>query len=171
MELILGGMASGKSQYAEQRLRLLAGGVPLAYIGTIQPEVDDDELAQKIVVHQNRRGVQWHTVTATGAKALVQAAQLSLSYAVLLDGLGLALAAQREDEAWEAALHRMRQDNTGILIIVSDQVGEGLVPADRDTRRFVQQLGRLNQRLAGMAERVELVVAGIPLVLKGAASP
>lgn len=164
IELVIGGARSGKSAYAEQQAR--ATGLPVAYIAT--GEAHDDEMAERIAHHRSRRPADWRTVEEPLALAAVLRREAATSTCLLVDCLTLwltnVLLAGCEDEidALLAALPAL----PGHVILVSNEVGWGIVPENALARRFRDEQGRLNQRIAASADEVTLVAAGLPLTLK-----
>ena len=166
LTFILGGAASGKSAYAESLFETT--GSDRVYLATAQAY--DAEMAEKIRLHVARRGRGWQTVEAsldaagalralTGSqRCLFDCATLWLSNHLLADhDLG------SEQEALLAAI----ADCPAPLVIVSNEVGRGVVPDNALARRFRQAQGQLNIALAARADRVVQVIAGLPQVLKG----
>ena len=141
---------------------------PWVYVATAEPF--DDEMRTRIAEHRGRRGKEWQTVDAPTdlAGAIEDAAD---DRTVLVDCLTLWLNnlmfrkinIETAVENLEAALAE-RQAPT---VLVSNEVGFGIVPDNAEARRFRDLQGRLNQRIAAMAGRVVLVVAGIPMLVKG----
>ncbi len=168
LTLVLGGARSGKSAYAE-RLCLASGRRPI-YLATAEPR--DAEMAARIDQHQARRGAQWRCLEAP--LALVEALEMlaSAHSIVLVDCLTLWLSnlieAGREPEAEAARLVTALPALAGPVVFVSNEVGLGIVPDNPLARRFRDEAGRLNQRVAEAADRVVFVAAGLPLMLKGA---
>lgn len=166
LTLVLGGAASGKSAYAEKLAA--TSGRHLYYIATAQAY--DDEMRVKIVAHQSRRGSGWTTIEAPldVAPALVEAEPGS---AVLLDCATLWLSnhmMEGNDLATEESrLLKAIHACAAPVVVVSNEVGQGIVPATADGRHFRNAQGRLNQSLAARAGLVVSVIAGLPLVLKG----
>ena len=164
--LILGGAASGKSRFAEQLV--VRTGLPRTYIATAQ--AFDDEMAQKIRKHIADRGDSWVTIEEpldlpetlgkldAGSATLLDCATLWLSNAML---------AEQALDTRSAALLDQVAAAAGPLVIVSNEVGQGIVPDTKLGRSFRAAQGRLNQDLAAAADLVVLVVAGLPMVLKG----
>lgn len=167
--LILGGARSGKSALAEK----LAGdsGLPVTYVATAQPR--DGEMAARIAHHRAHRPAHWGCVeeplalAATlrqharpGQLLLVDCLTLWLSNLLLAEDAG---AFGRE----RAALLHAVPALPGELLMVSNEVGLGIVPMGELSRRFVDEAGRLHQALAGVCERVIFVAAGLPLMMKG----
>jgi adenosylcobinamide kinase / adenosylcobinamide-phosphate guanylyltransferase len=165
LTLVLGGARSGKSRYAEGLITALPP--PWTYIATA--EAGDDEMAARIAGHRARRGTQWHTVEAS--RALVQALSACGAEPVLVDCLTLWLSnlmlAEADIDAETVQLEQVLAAANGPRVLVANEVGSGIVPSTALGRRFRDQQGLLNQRIAACAERVILTVAGLPLALKG----
>ena len=164
--LVLGGARSGKSAHAEALLDDHAG--PRLYIATA--EARDDEMAARIAAHRARRGLSWRTVEAPLALAETLEAESRPGAALLVDCLTLWLSNLMEagrDIAAEtqrlvACLGRLE----GRTVLVSNEVGLGIVPENATARAFRDHAGRLNQAVAQAAEQVVFVAAGLPLALK-----
>jgi adenosylcobinamide kinase/adenosylcobinamide-phosphate guanylyltransferase len=165
LTLVLGGARSGKSRYAEGLITALPP--PWTYIATA--EAGDDEMAARIAGHRARRGTQWHIVEAS--RALVQALSACGAEPVLVDCLTLWLSnlmlAEADIGAETVQLEQVLAAANGPRVLVANEVGSGIVPSTALGRRFRDQQGLLNQRIAACAERVILTVAGLPLALKG----
>ena len=175
LTLVLGGARSGKSRYAEATV--MATPAPWIYVATAEPF--DDEMKARIAEHRGRRGGQWQTVEAPldlagaiagappAATLLVDCLTLWLSNALLLDFDEAQPNApvSRWDEE-RSALLRWLADYRGTALLVSNEVGSGIVPASALARRFQDEQGRLNQQLAASCEAVTLVVAGIAVPIK-----
>ena len=165
LTLVLGGARSGKSRYAEGLITALPP--PWTYIATA--EAGDDEMAARIAGHRARRGTQWHTVEAS--RALVQALSACGAEPVLVDCLTLWLSnlmlAEADIDAETVQLEQVLAAARGPRVLVANEVGSGIVPSTALGRRFRDQQGLLNQRIAARAEGVILTVAGLPLALKG----
>jgi len=165
LTLILGGQRSGKSAYAESLFG--AGGVYLA-----TGHATDAEMAERIDAHIERRGEGWVTVEEPldVIGALARAAKLHGPKPVLLDSLGIwtanMLHAGRAPVVEAEALAEACARHAGGVVVVSDEVGLGVIPMNAVARAFVDALGLVNQILAAQAGRVVLVSAGLPLVLK-----
>jgi adenosylcobinamide kinase / adenosylcobinamide-phosphate guanylyltransferase len=166
LTLVVGGARSGKSAYAERLVT--ASGRPRRYIATA--EAWDDEMRDRIAQHRRERGTEWTTVEAP----LDLATALAIAEAdetVLIDCATLWLTnhlladhdLRAESETFMAALGRC----SAPVIVVSNETGWGIVPDNALARRFRDEQGRLNQRLAQQADLVVTVIAGLPLVLKG----
>lgn len=168
IELVIGGARSGKSGYAE--LQALESGRAVTYIATAQAL--DAEMAQRIAHHRARRADDWSSVEEPVALADALVRTAAPQACVLVDCLTLwlsnVLLAEREDEIerFLAALPAL----PGSVVLVSNEVGWGIVPENALARRFRDEQGRLNQRVAALADRVTLVAAGLPLILKQGAS-
>lgn len=165
---VLGGARSGKSAHA-QRLIEQHCQRPV-FIATAQAW--DAEMAARIRAHQAERDVRWRTVEAPLdlARALKQAAELGDG--VLIDCLTLWLSNLMLNERCDLAhdtemLIEALQHSALPVWLVSNEVGLGLVPETPLGRRFRDAQGRLNQRIAALADRVEFIAAGLPLRLKG----
>jgi adenosylcobinamide kinase/adenosylcobinamide-phosphate guanylyltransferase len=168
-ELILGGARSGKSALAE-RLASADGG-EVVYIATAQ--AGDGEMQARIADHRARRPSHWHSVEEPLALAAALQAHAEVGRCVLVDCLtlwlsNLLLHAQPQTLAREReALLTLLPQLPGHLLLVSNEVGQGVVPMGELSRRFVDEAGRLHQALAAQCERVVLVVAGLPMIVKG----
>ena len=164
--LVLGGAASGKSSFAEALLETHCKSK--TYIATAQ--AFDDEMRRKISQHKLSRGAEWPTIE----EPLELAAALndvSGDTGVLIDcatlWLSNLLLANRDPEPATNALISTLDDFGGPVVIVSNEVGQGIVPATKLGRQFREAQGRLNIRLAARSDLVVKVIAGLPLVLKG----
>lgn len=166
-QLVLGGARSGKSRYAEELA--LASSKPLLYIATAQGL--DGEMQQRISHHQQQRDARWQTVEEPIALANCLRTQTGQQNCILVDCLTLWLTniLLAGDEVFvreRSALLDTLPQLAGDIIFVSNEVGMGIVAADPLSRRFVDEAGRLHQALAQQCERVTMVIAGLPLVLK-----
>lgn len=167
LTLVLGGARSGKSRYAEGLIEAQPG--PWRYVATAQAW--DDEMAARIAEHRARRPAPWETVDAPRdlASAIREA---PAGRPVLVDCLTLWLTNAMLDEAADLAaevdsLIAACKAVPGPTVLVSNEVGFGIVPENALARRFRDEAGRLHQRLATIADRVVLVVAGLPMTIKG----
>jgi adenosylcobinamide kinase/adenosylcobinamide-phosphate guanylyltransferase len=166
LTLLLGGAASGKSALAETLAR--ATGLPRVYIATAQ--AFDAEMKAKIEKHRLERGADWTTIEAPLdlATALRQA---PADHTILIDCLTLwltnLLLADHDPAAAETALLDALSARTAPVLVVSNEVGQGIVPDNALARRFREAQGRLNIRVAAQADTVIQVVAGLPNLLKG----
>jgi adenosylcobinamide kinase/adenosylcobinamide-phosphate guanylyltransferase len=168
--LILGGARSGKSALAER----LAGdsGREVVYVATAQAH--DDEMHARIAHHRGRRPAHWHCVEEPLALAEALRRHAREDRCLLVDCLTLWLSNllidpqparfERERDALLDTLPAL----PGELLLVSNEVGLGIVPMGALSRRFVDEAGRLHQSIATQCERVLFVTAGLPIALKGA---
>ena len=173
--LILGGARSGKSDYAE-RLAAARGGEVL-FVATAT--AGDEEMARRIAAHRAARPAAWRTLEAPHEVAAAVAASRDAAPTVVLDCVTLLVSnlllaheaagaeevGRRLDAEIEALLRRIATD-AATWIVVSNEVGMGLVPPYPLGRQYRDLLGRVNARLAAVAERAYLLVAGLPLDLK-----
>ena len=165
LTFLLGGARSGKSAYAET---LTSGfAAPWRYIATAQAL--DEEMRERISHHRARRNNSWETVDApfdlVGALGDAPKGQ-----AVLVDCLTLWLTnhmlADHDLEAECGRLEKALAKPKGPWFVVANEVGLGIVPENALARRFRDAAGRLNQRVAATADRVLLMVAGLPMQVK-----
>lgn len=166
LTLVTGGARSGKSRFAEGLAR--SSGLSRRYIATA--EAWDAEMADRIARHREDRGADWDTIEAPldlgpalaaappASVTLIDCATLWLTNHMLA-GHDLAAEADRLLAALAAC--------PGKVIVVSNEVGWGIVPENALARAFRDEQGRLNQRLAAQAGLVAAVIAGLPLALKG----
>jgi adenosyl cobinamide kinase/adenosyl cobinamide phosphate guanylyltransferase/NaMN:DMB phosphoribosyltransferase len=171
--LVLGGIRSGKSAFAEA---LVADAASVRYVATAVGGEDDPEWRARIETHQQRRPQSWST-EETGADPVRLTALLNDAKpddTLLVDDLGGWVAAvldparqPNDDEADVAALAAAVRSCAGRVVFVSPEVGLALVPATPVGRAFADALGTTNQALAEACDRVALVVAGRPVWLKG----
>lgn len=170
--LVLGGARSGKSAQAEQLAA--ASGVPVTYIATAQ--VYDAEFAVRVQHHQARRPAEWRIVEEPFFLAETLAREAAAGRCLLVDCLTLWLAQWLCDDckppqgkAWaderQAVLDRL-PGLPGEIILVSNEVGLGIVPLGEINRRFQDEQGRLNQAVAAACDQVVFMAAGLPLALK-----
>jgi len=165
LDLVIGGARSGKSRYAES----LITAVPPPWIYVATGQGLDAEMAARIDAHRARRGAGWTTVEAPRDIAAVLTAHATAP--VLVDCLTLWLSnLMMADAPIEPELDRLAQalaKATAPVVLVANEVGSGIVPDNALARRFRDLQGALNQRIAALADQVVLVVAGLPLILKG----
>jgi adenosylcobinamide kinase / adenosylcobinamide-phosphate guanylyltransferase len=170
LTLVLGGVRSGKSRYA---LQLAAGAERVAFLATAERR-EDEEMQRKIERHQAERPEHWTTIEEplNLAAAIESAKGCEL---LLIDCLtlfaGKLLEVYGDDSASETrsidALCAALTASPFPVVLVSNEVGSGVVPASEAGRRYRDLLGEINQRVAAIADHVVLMVAGLPLVLKG----
>lgn len=174
IELILGGARSGKSRHALQRAGQSAR--PVLFVATA--EARDAEMAARIAHHQSERPAHWRLVEEPLDLAGVLRAEAGCPQVVLVDCLTLWLSnwlCRADEDGFAearlrllAAVERFTQGPADLLL-VANEVGLGVIPMGELSRRFVDEAGRLNQDLAGMARNVVFLAAGLPLSLKGTA--
>lgn len=162
--LVLGGARSGKSRHAEALVQSEAP--PWTYIATA--ESYDAEMTARIAEHRARRPAGWTTVDAPRdlPLAIAGAPDAPLLVDCLTLWLSNLMLAEADLDAASETLVAALLARTAPTVLVSNEVGSGIVPATPLGRRFRDAQGRLNQRVAAVAGRVELVVAGLPLRLK-----
>ena len=166
LSLVLGAAASGKSAFAEGLI--LNSGLAPVYLATAQ--VRDAEMADKVAIHRSQRGPGWRTVeepmaidtvltgVRNGEAVLIDCATLWLTNLILTDSdLGGA----------EEGLFGALKTCPAPVVIVSNEVGMGIVPDNALARRFRGAQGGLNRRLAARADLAVMIIAGLPLILKG----
>jgi adenosylcobinamide kinase / adenosylcobinamide-phosphate guanylyltransferase len=165
LTLVLGGARSGKSRYAESLIT--AAKPPWTYVATA--EAGDEEMTARITAHRERRDSCWHTIEAPREIAAVLAECETTS--VLVDCLTLWLSNlmfAHADIAGEIGrLENALRATKAPVVLVANEVGLGIVPEHPLGRQFRDWQGVLNQRVAAQADRVILMVAGLPLVVKG----
>jgi adenosylcobinamide kinase/adenosylcobinamide-phosphate guanylyltransferase len=169
--LILGGVRSGKSRLAERLAR--ESGLAVTYVATATPS--DDEMAARIAAHRARRPAHWQLVEEPLRLAATLERACAPERCVLVECLTLWLA----NLIWQpdpavmdrelAALDELLPRLPGQLIFVGNEVNMGVIAIDALTRRYCDRAGELHQRLGAICDRVVLTVAGLPLVVKGAA--
>lgn len=179
--LILGGARSGKSAHAER----LAGsaGKDVIYLATAQAR--DDEMAARIDLHRQQRPTSWTTIEeplSLGAAIrahstldnllLIDCLTVWLSNLLFADGLDFPevgrIAAPPTFVAQRNLFLQALEQAPGDIVLVSNEVGMGIIPQGAITRWYVDEAGRLNQAVAAVCERAVWVAAGLPLMLKGA---
>jgi adenosylcobinamide kinase/adenosylcobinamide-phosphate guanylyltransferase len=165
LTFVIGGARSGKSRYAEGLIAALLP--PWTYVATA--EAGDHEMIARIRAHRKRRGPHWRTIEAPrdldaalaaggGAPVLVDCLTLWLSNIML---------AELDIEAEVARLETALSAAPSPVVLVANEVGLGIVPEYPLGRQFRDLQGQLNQRMAARADRVILMVAGLPLAVKG----
>ncbi len=164
--LIVGGARSGKSAYGEVLIASLK--LNPVYIATAQ--ADDEEMHQRIIEHQIRRGTGWTTVEQPLALCEALKQYAVPGNAVLVDCLTLWLSnlmmADKDIAAETSKLADLMPLLAAPVVFVSNEVGMGLVPETALGRDFRDHAGRMNQRIAEAADNVSFIAAGLPLSLK-----
>jgi adenosylcobinamide kinase / adenosylcobinamide-phosphate guanylyltransferase len=169
-ELVLGGVRSGKSRYAEQQAR--ASGLRVVYVATAVPR-EDSELQERIRRHRAHRPADWLTVEEPAMLGAALRAHAGADRCVLVECMTLWLAhlltagSPEQLEAERVSLLRAVTEVPGHVIVVSNETGLGIVPTGELSRRFLDVAGELHQSLAAACDQVTLVVAGLPQRLKG----
>lgn len=168
VELILGGARSGKSRYAEQQALALGERVRVVVTAT----ASDGEMAARIARHRAERPEHWQTLEC-GRELTTALATVGDCDAVIVDCLTLWLGHYLLDDdeqavtaAVDGLLAQLNRYQGPPLLLVSNEVGLGIVPESPLARRFRDEAGRLHQRLAAVCSKVTLIVAGLPLCLK-----
>jgi adenosylcobinamide kinase / adenosylcobinamide-phosphate guanylyltransferase len=172
--LVLGGIRSGKSRLAERAVAAAAGPAPVRYVatGAVPNGPDDAGWTRRVAAHRDRRPAHWSTVETTDVATALRA---DATTATLVDDIGGWLTAVMDRRAaWTggevgADVGDLLAAVTAFdspLVLVSPEVGLTVVPATEAGRRFADELGELNQRLADECDRVVLVVAGHPVPVK-----
>ncbi|NNG04628.1 MAG: bifunctional adenosylcobinamide kinase/adenosylcobinamide-phosphate guanylyltransferase [Inquilinus sp.] len=164
--LVLGGARSGKSGYAEALVESRAG----AFLYLATATAGDAEMAERIARHRERRGPRWATVEEPLALVETVRRLAGPGRTVLVDCLTLWLsnlmAAERDIDREIADLAAALPTLAGPVVLVSNEVGQGIVPDNPLARAFRDNAGRLNQAVAAMVPGVVFMAAGLPLILK-----
>ncbi|MDX1916150.1 MAG: bifunctional adenosylcobinamide kinase/adenosylcobinamide-phosphate guanylyltransferase [Methylophilus sp.] len=173
IHLILGGARSGKSAYAEKIAS--QSELPVTYIATAQ--VYDNEFRQRVEHHKARRPKHWHLVEAPFNLAQTLESYAKPDECLIVDCLTLWLAqcicpecAPPQGVDWQLERTQLLEILPKLqsnIILVSNEVGMGIVPLGEINRQFQDEQGRLNQAIAQIADNVTFVAAGLPLKLKG----
>ena len=172
--LVIGGARSGKSAYAERIVA--APETPVRYVATARRDPSDLDFEQRIAAHRARRPAGW-TVVESAERPLSEILRTTDPAPTLVDDIGTWLTAVIDDaDAWELPRGSTAEHGRnliaavsgyqGRLVLVTPEVGQGVIPASRSGRLFRDELGWLNQQLAVVCDEVQLVVAGLPLRLK-----
>jgi adenosylcobinamide kinase / adenosylcobinamide-phosphate guanylyltransferase len=174
--LVLGGIRSGKSQWAERAItESIADGAPVHYLATGMAPGADSDWSARVAAHRKRRPSHWSTVETVEVATQLRS---HTTTATLVDDIGGWLTATMDLRgAWSgASVHADIDDLLDAvatfgapLALVSPEVGLTVVPHTESGRRFADELGTLNQKLAARCDRVVLVVAGQPMTVKAPA--
>ena len=165
--LILGGARSGKSAFAQQQA--IASGLEVFYLATAQ--AGDAEMTERIARHRAERPTDWGLVEEPLALATALRTHAHANRCLLIDCLTLwlsnLLAAGDDRLTMEVdALLDTLPTLPGHILLVSNEVGQGIVPANPLARRFRDEAGRLHQKIADRCDRAIFIMAGLPLILK-----
>ena len=168
--LVLGGVRSGKSRYA---LQLASQVERVTFLATAERR-DDEEMKRKIDRHRAERPEHWATIEeplelAAAIKAVRGCDLLLIDCLTLFAGKILDVHGDNPEALYKNidALSVILKEPPCSVVLVSNEVGSGVVPAFEMGRRYRDLLGEINQRVAALADRVVLMVAGLPLALKG----
>lgn len=179
LALILGGVRSGKSRFAQQLAQRL-GGEHVLFLATAQ--AGDDEMRRRILSHQQQRPLSWQTVEASvNIAAAIRQAHKSVilidCLTLLVSNVMLACGADTSDESMQSAVELEIDQILGAcaafqgrVIVVSSEVGSGVVPDSRLGRLFRDVLGRANQTVAARAQAVYCMFAGLAVEVKALAT-
>lgn len=168
LHLILGGARSGKSRLAEKLA--IASKQQVIYIATAQAK--DDEMAARIQMHKQQRPSHWQVIESPLDLASAIKKHANANTCLLVDCLTLWLTnclCEHGIDYWlteQAKFLQSLKDAAGAIILVSNEVGHGIVPLGQLSRDFVDYSGWLNQSLAAQAQQVDFVIAGLPLTMK-----
>jgi adenosylcobinamide kinase/adenosylcobinamide-phosphate guanylyltransferase len=172
--LVLGGARSGKSRWAQE----LAARFPrVVFVATAEGR--DAEMRRKIARHRRERLPTWKTVEAPVRLPEIIRSESTNADVLIVDCctlyvsnvMRLARGAEERNRVHIRELCDAIQSSTASVIAVSNEVGSGIVPAVRSARVYREMLGQLNQEIAAIADNVVLMVAGLPLQLKGSPRP
>lgn len=163
--LVTGGARSGKSSFAEKRTKQL--GSSLMYIAT--SEIIDSEMEKRVAEHQARRGSEWQTLHAP-LKLTEALSEIDGKGPCLVDCLTIwlnNLIFHNEDTIVATKeLIKVLEQRSDPVVLVTNEVGSGIVPENALARRFRDEAGRMNQIISQVADEVYLSVSGIPLQIK-----
>lgn len=167
--LILGGVRSGKSRLAERLAT--ESRLPVTYIATAT--IEDEEMRERIALHQARRPDHWQIIEEPLKLASVLSQHADTGHCLLVDCLTLWLTNllthqdtsrfDIERSAFQAVLPGL----SGRLIMVGNETNMGIIPMGELSRRYCDEAGKLHQEIASYFDQVVLTVAGLPLILKG----
>lgn len=172
--LVLGGARSGKSTFAES---LAAQATGVDYLATADRYPDDPEWVERVRLHQERRPSNWRTIETLDVASQLRAASdrlllvdcLTVWLTRQMDAAGIWDAAEGADASLAAATGELTQAlaaTSRAVVLVSNEVGQGVVPATPSGRRFRDEMGILNSRVAAICTEVHFCIAGLPLRLK-----
>lgn len=166
-EFVMGGARSGKSALAQQRA--LESGLNVIYLATAQ--ANDEEMVARIARHRAERPAEWGLVEEPLALADALKAHAAPHHCLLVDCLtlwlsNLLIAGEEQLDRETRRLLDTLPSLPGSVVLVSNEVGQGIVPTNPLARRFRDEAGRLHQAVASCCDRVTFVIAGLPLILK-----
>jgi adenosylcobinamide kinase / adenosylcobinamide-phosphate guanylyltransferase len=170
--VVLGGTRSGKSRFGRDRATALAGDGPVTYVATAA--AGDPELDQRIALHRRDRPAQWTTIEP-GLDLVRAVGSIPAGTTILLDGLTLWLSLVVDSEAGRveaivdgpvASLQSALGRHDGPVIVVSDEVGLGIVPTNALARLFRDVIGIAHQRLVADSDEAWFMIAGRPIRLE-----
>jgi adenosylcobinamide kinase/adenosylcobinamide-phosphate guanylyltransferase len=165
--LVLGGARSGKSHYAEEAVEVYSEGL---YLATAEPVAADSEMSERISIHQKRRGELWQTIEEPLNIANIVTLESKPDRPILIDCLTLWLSnlmfGEYDIEVATAELIAALEQSNGPVVLVSNEVGLGIVPDNALARAFRDNAGRLNQKIAAVCDRVVFMAAGLPMIMK-----
>lgn len=170
LTLVLGGARSGKSAYAENLAA--KSGNTVIYVATA--EVLDGSIKKRVELHRERRPAEWKTVESPLSLAKTVQGFAGEGVTVLVDCLTMwvtnLLCAENKDLLKQEidSLIKVLPELAGDIILVSNEVGLGVIPMGELTRDYVDTAGKLHQHVAAQADNVVMVVAGLPMAFKGA---
>lgn len=167
---VIGGCRSGKSAHAQALAEAIEG--KKLYLATCVP--NDEEMAERVRFHQEQRGEQWETLEEPIELASAIAKHSGDCDVILVDCLTLWTSnlllspdkAPQLDDACRALVQSLKTAHCPV-ILVSNEVGTGIVPENELARRYRDEAGRINQQIAAVANHVIWMVAGIPVTIKG----
>ncbi|MEM1376689.1 MAG: bifunctional adenosylcobinamide kinase/adenosylcobinamide-phosphate guanylyltransferase [Pseudomonadota bacterium] len=165
--LVLGGARSGKSVFAESMV--LNSGLQPVYVATSQ--IWDNEMRTRVDAHKARRDQRWLNIEEADNLEGVIAREAMQGRALLVDCLTLwvtnLMLAEADMDARFVALKSALRAAEGLIVLVSNEVGLGIVPDNKMARDFRDYAGRLHQDLAAQVDQVHFIAAGLPMTLKG----
>ncbi len=177
LHLILGGARSGKSSLAETRAIEIAENSNKSLVYFATAEAGDKEMSERIQLHQASRGEKWQTIESVLDLPAKLRELKNESVVIVVDCLTLWLSnylCQHDVTVWQLAKKELLNilqnwnDSVADLILVSNEVGHGIVPLGELSRQFVDESGWLHQDIAKLSEQVDFVMAGIAMNLKSA---
>lgn len=165
--LVLGGARSGKSRFAEERVK--RSGRSLLYVATGRPL--DEEMKARVDQHKARRGSEWRTIEEPVELTRTLGLEAAEDRAILIDCLTLwvtnLMLEDRDVRAESDGLAACLGGLPGLLVFVSNEVGLGIVPDNPMVRAFRDHAGYLHQKIAEQADSVFFIAAGLPMTMKG----